>query len=541
MTRQILYHGGTIITMDAQDSQPEAVLVDDGGMIVSIGALADLRAQADSGVLLKNLEGRTMIPGFIDPHGHFPDSGLMELWRVDLSSPPQGSCSTMKQVLQRLAEKAAQTPKGEWVLGALLDQSALEENRFPTRRELDAVSSEHPIWVCHISGHAGAANSLALDYRGIDKNTPDPRGGRFGHDSETGELDGLLEGINAMGELGDTEFQIDAERFKAGFKAAEREYVSHGLTMAQNAWAAESLLQAFADIATERTLDIDLMVLPAAELEPRLSAGELDVDLPGGDNFTVGARKIFVDGAFQIQTVFLSKPYHKPINGDPEYRGRIGLTHDGMVKKFGDLHRAGFQTHTHVNGDGAADFMLDVIEEVLGEHPRADHRHTFIHCQTLRDDQLDRMVKLGITPSFFPAHVYYWGDAHYNVILGPDRAERISPTGSAVRRNMRFTIHNDASVTPTRPLHLMWCACNRITASGRHLGEDQRLSPLEALRAHTIDAAWQVFMENERGSIEPGKRADFAILSMNPLENAETLRDIEILETINKGRSVYQA
>ena len=192
------------------------------------------------------------------------------------------------------------------------------------------------------------------------------------------------------------------------------------------------------------------------------------------------------------------------MNGDPTHRGKLSVTHEGMARHVGALHGMGYQVHVHANGDAAADLMMDVFETVLEANPRNDHRHTFIHCQNYRDDQLDRMVTLGLTPSFFPSHVHYFGDMHCEVTFGPERAAAMCPTRSAVDRGLRFTIHNDASVTPTLPLHLMWCAVNRTTVSGRVLGLDQAITPLQALRAHTIDAALlNTTGAREQRSVEP--------------------------------------
>ena len=200
----------------------------------------------------------------------------------------------------------------------------------------------------------------------------------------------------------------------------------------------------------------------------------------------------------------------------------------------------GFRIHCHANGDAGAELFLNAVENALTANPRKDHRHTIIHGQVLRDDQLKRMSKLGVTVSFFPAHIYFCGDRHYDTFLGPERAERISPAKSAEKHGVRYTIHNDASVTPTRPIHLAHCAINRLTQTGRVLGEQQRVSALSALRAQTIDAAWQVFQEDRRGSFEIGKLADMVILSGNPLSTPDEINKIKVLKTIRRGSIVSE-
>lgn len=534
-----LYFNGPILTMDDDNSAPEAVLTA-GSKILAAGTEAVLRAAMPAGAAERDLKGRTLIPAFIDPHGHFPDPGFIRLYRVDLASPPRGDCMDITTALDRLRARAQATPAGEWVMGVLFDNTAIAERRMPTRAELDAVSSEHPVWVIHASGHNGAANSAALKLRGVDRDTPDPLGGRYGRDPETGTLTGLIEGIAAMEEMGDTDFLIDRERFWQGFAACRDEYLEHGVTFAQNAWASRELLEHFASLPAETDPGIDLEILPVGELEPGLSEGPEALDWPGNPHFTLGARKLFTDGAFQLQTAYLSAPYLDPADpGNPcgtPYTTQAAL--DFQVRK---LHGMGFQIHCHCNGDAGADMFISAVAGAMAETPRADHRHTIIHGQILRDSQLQRMAALGITVSFFSAHVHFWGDRHYDTFLGPERAERISPAASAEHFGVRYTLHNDASVTPTRPLHLAHCAVNRLTSSGRTLGEAQKISALSALRAQTIDAAWQVFKEGSRGSIEPGKVADFAILSQNPLIDPERLAQTQVLETIRRGRTVYTA
>ncbi len=536
---QTLYFNGTILTMD--DAQPEAdAVLTCGSQIQAVGRETDLRSGLGPKPKMVDLQGKTMTPAFIDPHGHFPDPGFIRLFRVDLAPPPRGDCRDMATALKRLADKTRQTPRGEWVMGVLFDNTSIAEQRMPTRDELDSVSQDHPIWVIHASGHNGVANSYTLRLQGIDRLTPDPPGGRFGRDPETGALTGLIEGISAMGEMGATDFLIDQNRFWQGFNACRDEYLSYGVTLAQNAWASREMLEHFASLTPGHDPGIDITVLPIGELEPDLFQGPDALIWGETPYFTLGPRKLFADGAFQLQTAFLSAPYHKPL--DPDAPCGMPYTDQAeMDAQVGKLHGMGHQVHCHCNGDAGADMFLDAIETALAQTPRSDHRHTVIHGQVLRDDQLKRMAHLGVTVSFFSAHIHFWGDRHFDTFLGPERAAQISPAASAERYGVRYTLHNDASVTPTRPMHLAHCAVNRQTASGRVLGEDQRISVLSALKAQTIDAAWQVFQENERGSITVGKLADLVILNANPLDQPENLANITVIETIRRGQSVYTA
>lgn len=536
---QTLYFNGPILTMDDGQPTAEAVLTQ-GERILGVGAEAELRHQASQGVAEYDLQGHTMLPAFIDPHGHFPDPGFIQLFRVDLAAPPRGDCMDMQTALQRLRAKAMHTPKGEWVMGVLFDNTAIAEGRMPTRAELDSVSTDHPVWVLHASGHNGTANSCTLQLQGIDRETPDPVGGRFGRDPETGALTGVIEGISAMGAMGDTDFLIDRARFWDGFAACRDEYLAHGVTYAQNAWASLDLLAHFASLPQGDDPGIDLMLLPIAELEPELSQGTAPLDWPKTRYFSLGPRKLFTDGAFQMQTAFLSAPYHKP--SDPQAPcGTPYVERDTHMREVRKLHELGFQIHCHCNGDAGSDMFLDAVEAALKVAPRRDHRHTIIHGQVLRDDQLRRIARLGVTISFFSAHIHFWGDRHHDTFLGPQRAARISPAASAERLGIRFTIHNDASVTPTRPLHLAHCAVNRMTSEGRLLGPEEKITVHSALRAQTIDAAWQVFQETERGSITTGKLADFVMLKGNPVNDPQELKSNRVLATIRRGQIAFRS
>jgi hypothetical protein len=533
-----IFTNGTIFTMDSQNPIVEAVGVKDG-LIKCAGSLDQVCSVMPDNSVTVDLELQTMLPSFIDPHGHFPDTGFIELFRADLTSPPRGKCNCLDEIFSQLREKAVQTPKGEWVMGAGLDETALVEGRLPIRDELDEISTDHPIWVIHASGHCGVANSLALERQGIYDDTPNPSGGRYWRD-ENGRANGYMEGLSAMGDMANTHFLIGKKEFAESFEVTVQEYLSEGVTLAQNSWTAKPLLELFKDFAEMNDPGIDLVLLPISEDEPELSKNGLAAQWPASKHITLGPRKILTDGSFLMRTAFLSEAYYTGANERPSDYGLSYVERDTLFAEVKKLHDMGFQIHSHCNGDASGDMFLDAVETALADNPRKDHRHPLIHGQLMRKDQLTRCAELGVTISFFPAHIYYWGDKHYSEILGPERSQNISPARWAEEAGVRFTIHNDAAVTPTKPLHLIHTAVNRKTLSGRTLGEAQRISVETALRAHTIDAAWQVFQETERGSLEVGKIADFVFLNKNPIEFSDTIDEIKVNETYRSGKIVWK-
>jgi len=254
----------------------------------------------------------------------------------------------------------------------------------------------------------------------------------------------------------------------------------------------------------------------------------------------MGAVKLVADGSIQGFTGYLSAPYYSPYHGDGNYRGYPAISRDKLFEKVATLHKAGYQIAIHGNGDQAIEDILDAFEAAQNVHPVEDPRMLLIHSQMAREDQIARMKKLGVTPSFFTAHTWYWGERHRDIFLGPERAALISPSKWALDYGLRFSSHLDTPVTPMLPLQAVWSQVFRITSGGDVLGPEQRISVMDALRAVTIDAAWQVFQEGNRGSLEPGKYADLVVLSGSPLENPIAMRDLRVERTIIGGATIYQ-
>ncbi len=525
---------GRILTMDESNRIVEAVLVE-GERIAAVGSTEEILGRADGDTRVTHLQGKTMLPGFIEAHGHFPGSGLSAV-AADVNSPPIGKAPSIDRVLDTIREQAARTPAGEWVLAYGFDDTMVDEKRFVTRDELDEISTRHPIYVLHISAHMGVANGPALAQAGITGQSPDPEGGEIVRDG-TGRLTGLLK-ETAHEPLLEMALAFSWKQRVAVLRAASRDYLSKGVTTAQNGLTLGSQVSGLMWASRIGLVPLRLVVWPEVPLARAIEDGR--VSLKQTEKFTVGAVKIISDGSIQGYTGYLTEPYHvRGADVPKDYRGYPTVPPDeleGVVKGF---HRRGWQIAVHANGDAAIDAVIAAVEEAQRVSPREDPRHIVVHAQMTRYDQLEPFRMLGMTPSFFPAHVYYWGDRHRDIFLGPERAARISPLKSAADHRVRFTIHLDTPVVPMDPLLLVWTAARRETSSGRVLGPEERIEVMNALRATTIDAAWQVFQEHNRGSIEPGKFADLIVLSGDPLADPDTIRHLVVEKTLIGGVVVF--
>ena len=536
-----VYLNGTVVTVNEAGTTAEAVATR-GDEIIAVGNNSEIEALAGRTTRVVDLEGKTMLPGFYAPHDHFPGAGTLATRSVNLNSPPMGEMRTIADVVAALRQKATETMSGEWVNGRGYDDTLLEEGRHPTRYDLDQASTEHPIYISHTSGHLAVANSLALEMAGVTRDTPQPPGGVIQKDPVTGEPNGVFE--ESGGLVGRLLPPATEEERQEAIQAAVDIYVRQGVTTAVVTGGGRS---SFVDLQKAR--DAGILGIRIVQMMSKGSPGVPTaaetagiVSGFGDTRIRLGGIKIIQDGSNQGYTGYFTEPYHTPYHGDPDYRGYPRRGEPDLMVMVQELHRAGYQIAIHGNGDAAIDQILNAYEAAQAEYPRADARHRIEHTQLVRKDQLDRMAELGVTPSFFVGHVFYWGDRHRDIFMGPERAAGISPLRSAKARGLRFTIHDDTPVTPVDPLQLIWVSANRLTRTDQVLGPEERVEPEVALRALTADAAWQNFEEDIKGSIEPGKLADLVILSDNPLAvDTEAILEIEVLETIVGGETVYRA
>ena len=534
-----IWVNGTVVTMEGERVvQAVAVL---GDLIVAVGSDAAVWGLAGPETRVVDLDGRTMTPGFYAAHDHFPGSGRVAVTQVDLNSPPIGGIENMDQLVAALRARAEELPEGQWVSGRGYDDTLLAEQRHPTRADLDKASTTHPIYISHTSGHLGVANSLALELAGVTRDTPDPPGGVVRKDPDTGEPDGVFEESGGM--VSRLIPPPTPEQTMEAYRWAVEDYVEDGVTTAVIAGGGRGSLAGLQRARDAGILTFRIITMMSRGAPGQPSAAEAGGMVSGfGDEYLkLGAIKIVQDGSNQGYTGYFTEPYHTPFKGDADYRGYPRRRREDLTTMVKELHETGYQIAIHANGDAAIDDVLHAFREAQLAFPREDARHRIEHCQMVRQDQLDAIAELNLSPSFFVGHVYYWGDRHRDIFMGPKRAAGISALRSSIDRGIRFTVHDDTPVTPVNPLQLVWVGVNRLTKTDQVLGPDERITPLEALRTVTIDAAWQNFEEDIKGSIAPGKLADLVILDGNPLTVDPTaIRDIQVQETIVGGKTVYE-
>jgi len=491
----------------------------------------------------KNIQGKhidfgdqAILPGFIDAHGHA--SYLAFATQVaNLASPPVGGINTIKELqaeLRKFIEESNLQP-GEWVMGLGYDDSLLSEQRHPTKEDLDAVSTEHPIYLIHVSAHLGAANSLALSLANINTETKDPPGGKIRRYQNSSEPNGVFEETAAYPLQ-----QLAMSAYKdpiGSVKSAMEIYAKNGITTAQDGASSKETIGLMQAADAQGKINLDIISYPIGQNGLLKDIDTLSFGSYNG-RLKIGGIKLILDGSPQGKTAYLTEPYYKPPHSESDsYKGYPLIPQSEVSKWVKEYAELKIPIMAHANGDAAADMLIEAVKQA---NMNSDHRTIMIHAQTVREDQLDQMKELKIIPSYFSTHTFYWGDWHRDSVFGEERAMRISPTKSSLDRNMPFTVHNDAPVVPPDMIRLLWSTTNRKTRSGKVLGEEQKISTYAALEAMTINAAYQHFEDDIKGTIEVGKQADLVVLSEDPLSiHPEKLLNVKVVATYSKGIEIF--
>jgi len=533
----IAFYGDNIITLSEQSESANFVAVKDD-TIVFVGQRDDWDGQTTEVV---NLEDSALLPGFIDAHGHVAWHGRLSAM-VNIASPPVGPAEDMNGLVMALKSHIASKDlaEGDWVVGMGYDDSLLTEARHPTTIDLDKVSTSHPILLIHVSGHLSAVNSKALEIAGINEDTPNPPGGVIRREGDSQRPNGVLEETAG--------FAIQsllppAENINELVHAGLLDYARYGITTAQDGASSLGGINELRSAANEKPFPIDVVSFQMVD-ETYLGGNSPPLPILSDykSGFKIGGVKMILDGSPQGKTAYLTQPYKIPPKGGAhDYRGYPIMPAESVDALFTKFIDAGLPILAHANGDAAADLFVNALNRSIDTSSIPDHRTVMIHAQTVREDQLDIMAELKAIPSFFSAHTFYWGDWHRDSVFGEERASRISPTQSSLDKGIVFTVHNDSPVVPPDMIRLLWATTNRLTRSGQVLGQEQRISTLDAIKAVTINAAYQYFEEDKKGTIDVGKQADFVILSKNPLNVPTTqLLDIKVERTIARGKTIFE-
>ena len=525
------YTNGTILTMNEDSLYAEAVCVKNG-KILSVGTEKEVMADREAGDEVVDLHGRTMMPGFIDAHSHFAGAANSML-QCDLSFCE--SFSDIIKAMKKFAEERELTEE-EWIIGRNYDQNFLKEKRHPDKSVLDEISRKNPVLIVHASSHMGVANSKALKIQGIDENTEDCPGGKYGRTENSRIPDGYMEEkafLNFQSKLPMT----SVEKLMELIVKAQTMYASYGITTVQDGMVGKPLFQLLKCASEQGLLKLDIVGFADITTMSDIFEKEPDYAERYCGHFKMGGFKIFLDGSPQGKTAWTTKPY----KGEKDYCGYPIYTDEKLEEYIELALQKKKQLLAHCNGDAAAEQYITQFETAMGKLREKDsNRAVMVHAQLVREDQLKRMAEIQMMPSFFVVHTYYWGDIHIKN-FGKERGSQISPVKSAVKNHMKYTFHQDTPVVPPDMLRTVWSAVNRISKSGQSIGKNQRVSVMEALKAITIYAAYQYFEEEEKGTIEKGKKADFVILSENPLKTEpENLTSIQVLMTVKENEVVYK-
>lgn len=536
-----VYLNGNIITMDSERKRAAAVVVEDGRIVgtkaaAAVSSISGYDAPSPSSpqsesfrTRFVDLKGAAMLPAFLDSHSHFSGYAMAQL------QVPLEETISFAEITDKIKAfiETQRIPAGTWVIGKGYDHNQLAEHAHPAAAVLDQAAPDHPVILQHQSGHMGVFNSLALRMLGVTAQTPSPSGGKIA--VENGAPTGYME-ENAFIEYQKKVPMPSQRKLTEACRAVQNKYASYGITTIQEGMLPSQLLPLYQTLTSQNMLTLDVVgyadAKEASSILPALSEHRRTYK----NHFKLGGLKIFLDGSPQGRTAWMRSPYE----GSADYCGYNTLT-DRQTEDFVRLAaRENLQLLAHCNGDAAAEQYLRACTRVAAEgYDIKKIRPVLVHGQLLSPGQLPKLKQLGIIPSFFAAHVYHWGDVHIQN-FGMQRASHISPAASALQCGVPFTFHQDAPVIEPDMLETIWCSVSRLTKSGVSL-DAEAIPVAAALKAVTINAAYQYFEENEKGSITAGKRADFVILDKDPLAvPLSELKNIRVLQTIKDGETIYE-
>lgn len=524
---EVILHRGNFLTVDAKVPRAEAAAIA-GGRFLAVGSNDEILSLATARSKKVDLGGKTVTPGFIDAHSHPGSAGRAHLRMVDCD------LRSIADIQAALRQRAAKIPAGQWVLGFKYDDTKTSEGRPLTREDLDAAAPDHPVYVEHRGGHTAWVNSPAMKLAGVDENTPDPPGGKFGRDARN-RLNGNLR-ENATNPFEKViPSNLTRDDYREGVKLISRMLARAGVTSVHDAYGGPNDLRAYQDARDSGDLLTRVYCLIGHFHIDRMIASGVRTGF-GDEWVRVGAMKMTCDGSISERTARLAEPYV----GRPDDFGILVATDEQMYERADKAHRANWQIGIHANGDVAIDKVLSLYERLQKEAPRRDPRFRIEHCTVVNDSLVKRMRDLGVIPTPFSTYVYYHGEKMRE--YGAARLDRMFALRSFLDAGVRATQASDYPPGPFEPMMALQSSVTRTDMKGTVWGARQRVSVEEAIRVGTMHGSYASYEENLKGTIEPGKLADLVVLGRDPLrENPNSLISIPIERTMVGGKWVYES
>ena len=541
-TADAIYFGGDIVTVNDNLPTAEAVAVRDG-KILAVGARAEVE-KAHKGAATKSIDlaGRTLTPSFIDAHSHYINS-LLVANQCKLYAPPAGPGKDVESIVAELKKFAAdrRIAKGDMIMGYGYDDTVMPNGRLLNRDDLDAAFPDNPVRVDHVSMHGAVMNSLALKKYGLSAATKTPPGGVIVRKAGTQEPYGLIMETAFLPVVEKAETMTPVQEIE-WTKAGQMLYAEAGVTTAHEGASHLAQVQTMKRATAAGANIIDVVAYPfITDVDNVLKEIPLSAWGAYDKHFKIGGVKITMDGSPQGRTAAFTTPY---LNGGPggekDWKGELTFPQDVVNQMVKRVYGMGVPLILHCNGDASIDGFLKAYEFARAGDFTKPWNVTTIHTQFLRKDQIPKFVQYKVRPSFYTLHTYYFAEAHI-ANRGKDQAAYISPMRDAIDAGLRPTNHTDFVVAPLDQMFMLWSAVNRVSRAGAVIGDDQRVTPLEGLKAMTIWAAEQYGEQDSKGSLEAGKLADLVILDKNPLKiERMAIKDVKVLETIKEGKTVYK-
>lgn len=542
-TADIIYHGGSILTMAGETpTYLEALAVTDG-KITFTGSKEEALAAKGDATRLVDLEGKALLPGFLDGHSHYINS-LLVANQCQLYAPPSGPGKDVPSIIAELKRYAAERkiPKGELIMGYGYDDTVMPDGRLLNRDDLDAAFPDNPVRIDHVSMHGGVLNSLALKYYGISSETKTPPGGIIVRKPGTEEPWGLIMETAFLPIFEKTE-PMTAQQEVEWTRAGQMLYAKSGITTAHEGATHLPQIQTIKRASEAGANIIDVVAYPfVTDVDKILAEIPLEKWTKYENRFKVGGVKITLDGSPQGRTAFFTTPYLTGgPGGEKDWKGEPTFPQDLAKKMVKKVYEMNVPLLVHCNGDAAIDAFLEAYEFARDGDYSKPWNVTTIHTQFMRKDHIPKFVEYKVRPSFYTLHTFYFAEAHI-ANRGKEQAMYISPMRDAINAGLRPSNHTDFVVAPLDQMMMLSSAVNRVSRAGAEIGPDQRVTPYEGLKCMTEWAAEQYDEQASKGTLEVGKLADLVILSADPLKVDPTnIKDIEIVETIKEGTTIFPA